>query len=99
MVISMTTDFGAGIGAHNIGNPNIPVNWSNEVNLMNEELARAHSREQQTAWRSREREFAQQLVVARAQRAACWAERIAAYAARRADSRRKRATRLASSLR
>lgn len=96
MVITMTTDFGADSGACN---PNLSKNWSNDVNLIEEELARARSWEQHSAWNQREREFARQVAVARAQRSAQWAERVAAYVARRAAKRRKRADLLAGGLR
>lgn len=95
MVPTMTIDLGAGIG---VRNPNLFVNWSNEVHLMNEALARAHCLGPQSAQSGREHEFAQQLVVARAQRSARWAERVAAYAARRAESRRARANLVAARL-
>lgn len=95
MVTTMTTDLGAGAGARN---RTFGVNWSHEVHLMNEALARAHCLEQQSARHPREHEFAQQVVVARAQRSARLAERVAAYAARRAKNRRERANLLASRL-
>lgn len=95
MVPTMTTDLGAGVGARN---RTFGVNWSHEMSLMNEALARAHCLEQQSARLRREHEFAQQLVVARAQRSARWAERVAAFAARRAKSRRERANLLATRL-
>lgn len=100
MVSTMTIDHGAGNGARN---PNLPANWSDTLNLMNEVLARAHCTEwygvEHRHWNQREHEFARQVAVARAQRSARWAERFAALANRRAKSRRERANRLSVSLR
>jgi len=98
VVLTMTTVHGAGSGARN---PNLPINRSNEMHLIYEALARAHCHDDRYLQRQaeRERQLTQQLVVARAHRSARWAERFAAFAERRAQSRRSRANMLAAGLR
>lgn len=96
MVPTMTSDLRADCGAlQSI----LPANRRAEMNLMHEVLARAGSWEHQSARHPREHELARQMIVARAQRSARWAERVAAYAARRASTRRERAEMFASGLR